>query len=72
MQAVEEKQEEAGEVHPILINISPIFKNHCLLVPFIRDQLPQILGPDVLTAIWNIFKIAPGIRYFECEIQTWF
>ena len=57
----EEDQIEA-HTHPLLINTAPICRYHSLLSMYPDEELPQIVGSDIMLLLLNIFKILPGTK----------
>jgi len=44
--------------HPVLVNISPICMNHCILPLFPAEELPQVIGSDILVLLLQAFKMS--------------
>ena len=53
------------ENHPIVVNVSPICPNHCLLPLFPQEELPQTIGQDIIMLLLQVFKISGSsdLRY---------
>jgi len=51
--------------HPIIANISPIAKKHSILPIYPEENLPQVIGQDILSLVLSIFKLSssPHLRY---------
>ena len=45
-------------LHPVLANISPICKYHSLLPVFPTEELPQVIGSDILVLLLQAFKMS--------------
>ena len=45
-------------LHPVLANISPICKYHSLLPLFPEEELPQVIGSDILVLLLQAFKMS--------------
>ncbi len=44
------------------MNTAPICKYHCLLAMFPDEELPQIVGTDIMLLLLNIFKVFPDVK----------
>ena len=44
-----------------MINSAPISKYHCLFLLYPEEELPQIVGQDIMLLLLNAFKVFPGI-----------
>jgi len=53
-----ENEISESSLHPVLINISPIAANHCILPLFPTEELPQVIGSDILVLLLQVFKMS--------------
>lgn len=49
-------------MHPVLINANPLCRNHSILVMYPDEELPQIIGQDIVLLLLNIFKLFPSLK----------
>lgn len=47
----------------ILVNVSPITKFHCLIVPGLHDNLPQVLTHDAIKFSIRLLRILNSSKY---------
>jgi hypothetical protein len=52
------------ELHPIVVNVSPICVNHVLLSLFPQEELPQVIGAEILPFMLQTFRLttSPSLR----------
>jgi len=46
------------ENHPVVINVSPLCPNHCIIPLFPQEELPQTIGQDIIMLLLQVFKIS--------------
>lgn len=49
-------------MHPVLINTAPLCRNHSILLMYPDEELPQIIGQDIVLLLLNIFKLFPNVK----------
>eukprot|EP00331_Platyophrya_macrostoma_P021806 CAMPEP_0176455772 /NCGR_PEP_ID=MMETSP0127-20121128/30840_1 /TAXON_ID=938130 /ORGANISM="Platyophrya macrostoma, Strain WH" /LENGTH=383 /DNA_ID=CAMNT_0017845501 /DNA_START=16 /DNA_END=1167 /DNA_ORIENTATION=+ len=49
---------ELNECHPIIANISPICPSHSLIALFPKEELPQVIGSDIIVLLLQVFKLS--------------
>ena len=61
-----EREISKNSLHPVIINSSFAVKNHSILPLFPIEDLPQVIGSDIILILFQIFKIsgAPDLRLF--------
>lgn len=47
-----------SETHPLLANVSPVCPNHCILPLFPQEELPQVIGSDIIVLLLQLFKLS--------------
>lgn len=62
-----ELEEEVSQTtfHPIVLNPSPLMPKHTVIPLFCEEELPQVIGTDMINTILQIFKLScsPYLRY---------
>ena len=53
-----ENEISQSEYHPVLANISPVGPNHALLPLYSQEELPQVVGSDIIMLLLQIFKLS--------------
>lgn len=56
----EQLEQEISETenHPVIVNVSPVCPNHCILPLFPQEELPQTIGQDIIMLLLQVFKIS--------------
>eukprot|EP01016_Furgasonia_blochmanni_P003727 TRINITY_DN11462_c0_g1_i2.p1 TRINITY_DN11462_c0_g1~~TRINITY_DN11462_c0_g1_i2.p1 ORF type:complete len:387 (-),score=63.45 TRINITY_DN11462_c0_g1_i2:114-1274(-) len=53
-----EDEIEGNSVHPIITNISPICPLHSVIPLFPTEELPQVIGSDLIVLLLQLFKMS--------------
>lgn len=46
----------------MIINTTPLCANHSILVMYPDEELPQIIGQDIVLLLLNLFKLFPNLK----------
>ncbi len=57
------------ENHPVIINVSPIVPNHCIIPLFPQEELPQTIGQDIIMLLLQVFKISNSKELKYCLLE---
>ena len=52
----------------MLINIAPLCPNHSILAMYPDEELPQIIGQDIVLLLLNLFKLFPNLKYLSLDL----
>ena len=55
---VDMEEELDSSLHPVLINQYPLGLNHSILLLFAAEGLPQVLSDELMTLLFQIFRIS--------------
>jgi hypothetical protein len=60
--------------HPLFVNVNPLFDDHCLLVPFLDGQKPQVFTSDLMREVVLVasgFRNCPAWKFGFNSLSAW-